>query len=134
MARILCVSMVHPTGSRFRASSFHLETPRNARHPHPSDPPTFRFLPSPQAPPAARPRASRSARRAVTRAAVSAPCELVECGADFETSERAATVNGKTVRAASLRAVDVLTPSGKTVTLGDEVGQKGVVVLLRHLG
>jgi hypothetical protein len=65
---------------------------------------------------------------------VSAPCELVECGADFETSERAATVNGKTVRAASLRAVDVLTPSGQTVTLGDEVGQKGVVVLLRHLG
>ncbi len=53
---------------------------------------------------------------------------------DFENSERAATVNGKTVRAASLRAVDVLGPSGQTVTLGDEVGQKGVVVLLRHLG
>ena len=86
----------------------------------------------PKAPPAARPRASR-ARRAVTRAAVSAPCELVECGADFANA-RAATVNGKTVRAAALRAVDVLSPSGATVTLGDEVGPKGVLVLLRHLG
>jgi hypothetical protein len=64
---------------------------------------------------------------------VSAPCELVECGADFANA-RAATVNGKTVRAAALRAVDVLSPSGATVTLGDEVGPKGVLVLLRHLG
>jgi hypothetical protein len=94
----------------------------------------LRCLPSPKG--AARGEAARveDARRAVTRAAVSAPCELVECDADFDTSERAATVNGKTVRAASLRAVDVLRPSGQTVTLGDEVGQKGVVVLLRHLG
>lgn len=47
---------------------------------------------------------------------------------------RVATVNGKTVSAAALRAVDVLSPSGATVTLGDEVGAKGVLVLLRHLG
>ena len=87
---------------------------------------------SPKAPPVARPRASR-VRPAVTRAAASAPCELVECGADFSNA-RAATVNGKTVSAAALRAVDVLSPSGTTVTLGDEVGAKGVLVLLRHLG
>lgn len=85
-----------------------------------------------QAPPAARPRSSR-ARPAVTRAAVSAPCDLVECGAEFA-DVRVATVNGKTVSAAALRAVDVLSPSGATVTLGDEVGAKGVLVLLRHLG
>ena len=64
---------------------------------------------------------------------MSAPCDLVECGAEFADA-RVATVNGKTVSAAALRAVDVLSPSGATVTLGDEVGAKGVLVLLRHLG
>ena len=91
-----------------------------------------------QASPAARPRfgASRSAKRAIPpRAAASAPCELVACEADFAgTAATAANVNGKIVLASALRAVNVTSSSGSVASLGSIVGDKGVLVLLRHLG
>jgi hypothetical protein len=59
----------------------------------------------------------------------------VECEADFNYENRAASVNGKIVNASSLRSISVMSPSGASVNLGDTMGDgKAVLVLLRHLG
>ena len=88
----------------------------------------------PQAP-ALRARASL-ARRAVrprgfftVRAAAAPPCEC-----EIEGDSRVAKVNGKDVSAAALRDVSVMDRRGATTNLGEQIGDKGVLVLLRHLG
>ena len=90
-------------------------------------------LPPPQAP-ALRPRAS-VARRGVrpqnffTVRAAAPPCEC-----EIEGETRVAKVNGKDVSAAALRAVSVMDRRGGTTNLGEQIGDQGVLVLLRHLG
>lgn len=85
--------------------------------------------------PALRARASL-ARRAVrprgfftVRAAAAPPCEC-----EIDGDSRVAKVNGKDVSAAALRAVSVMDRRGATTNLGEQIGDKGVLVLLRHLG
>ena len=43
-------------------------------------------------------------------------------------------MNGKDVSAAALRDVSVMDRRGDTTNLGEQIGDKGVLVLLRHLG
>lgn len=95
---------------------------------------SYPSLNHPQAP-ALRARASL-ARRAVrprgfftVRAAAAPPCEC-----EIDGDSRVAKVNGKDVSAAALRAVSVMDRRGATTNLGEQIGDKGVLVLLRHLG
>ena len=55
-------------------------------------------------------------------------------GAVVESETRVAKVNGKDVSAAALRGVSVMDRRGGTTNLGEQIGDKGVLVLLRHLG
>ena len=73
------------------------------------------------------------ARRAVrprgfftVRAAAAPPCEC-----EIEGDSRVAKVNGKDVSAAALRNVSVMDRRGATINLGEQIGDKGVLVLLR---
>ena len=61
--------------------------------------------------------------------AAAPPCEC-----EIEGETRVAKVNGKDVSAAALRAVPVMDRRGGTTNLGEHIGDKGVLVLLRHLG
>ena len=68
----------------------------------------------------------------MTTAAASPACE---CEVDASTSNRVATVNGKSVRASALAACTVTDPSGNVVNLGEKMGNgKAILVMLRHLG
>jgi hypothetical protein len=54
---------------------------------------------------------------------------------DDATSNRVASVNGKTVSASALASCAVTDPSGNVVNLGEKMGSgKAVLVMLRHLG
>ena len=61
--------------------------------------------------------------------AAAPPCEC-----EIEGETRVAKVNGKDVSAAALRAVSVMDRRGGMTNLGEQIGDKGVLVLLRHLG
>ena len=72
--------------------------------------------------------ASAQAHTTVTNAAAP-PCEC-----EIDGDSRVAKVNGKDVSAAALRDVSVMDRRGATTNLGEQIGDKGVLVLLRHLG
>ena len=126
-----------PSSSRAGALASRPSRPLPVPHERSSPPIHVVSYPSllhPQAP-ALRARASL-ARRAVrprgfftVRAAAAPPCEC-----EIEGDSRVAKVNGKDVSAAALRDVSVMDRRGATTNLGEQIGDKGVLVLLRHLG
>jgi len=87
--------------------------------------------------PAARADAGRCRARATRRATAprALDCGEIACAMDASESTRAVTINGRLVRARTLRDVVVRGADDREIRLGDVArGSPSVVVLLRHLG
>jgi len=64
-------------------------------------------------------------------------CGEIACAFDEDVAARSVVINGATVRARTIRDVQVVNADGARVTIGSTFGDasgKNVLVVLRHLG